>query len=105
MRGKINLAEQLARIPEPFRRGILVQARCEGATVFRGFERGGELAQRDLTVVLSAQQKRFSFFQYGMTFALFAAACCPRIEIGNFPVWQKSGLGLQLGPLALIQAG
>src|SRR6266478_10213994 len=105
MRGKINLAEQLARIPEPFRRGILVQARRERETVFGGFERRGELTQSDLTVVLSAEQKCFSFFQYGVAFALFAAACGPRIEIGNFGVRQKSGLGLQLTPFTVIQTG
>ena len=82
-----------------------METRSDGETVLHRFERGGELTQSDLTFVLGAEQKRLAFFHDRMAFALFAGASCAGIEVGNFPVRQKSGLGLGLRPFTLIQSG
>ena len=103
--GKIALTEQFARVPESLRRRVLEQTCCDSQTLFDRFERGAELADGDLSLILCAQQKGFALLHDRVPFALFAVGRGPRIQIDNLRVWQKPGLAVALRPFPLIESG
>src|SRR5256885_10526453 len=86
MRREINLAEQLARIPDSLRRGFLKQAGSESKSVLGRLNGCGKLAERDLSLILRVQEKSFVLRERHMSFPLFSATRGALVQLGNFIV-------------------